>query len=1105
MQNEHDLVFKNIQKYKRKFYLNLLLRGLIWSLAIILAVFLVITFAEYVAWFSKQVRTALFFTFILSAAFVLFQWVLLPLYKLINLDRSFPDERAASEIGSSFPDIRDKLLNLLQLQKRFSLQKDSLLEASIRQKSGEIGPVSFDSAIDYGTNTRYLQYLVPTVLLLLGAWIFLPALFTGSAKRIVNFSEDYAPEAPFQFVLQNQSLQAFKNEDYTLNLKFEGSTRPKTAFIVLNGRRIKLQEQAAGLFSYTIPKVQESKNLLFEAAGFSSGEYKLEVVERPSLQNFQVELKYPAYLQKNKDRLSNVGNFQVPEGTSVSWLFKTSKTDSVKLSFPAMEEDTVLLSPDNQLLNYQKQVKSSADYEVALFNRWSENKDPIKYHVEVIPDQHPAISLNPFADTTMYRFVVLGGNISDDYGLTRLQLIYRLNRAGKEAGQYKSIPLPLQPGQISQSYFYRWNLDSMNIRKGDQLEYFVKVWDNDGVNGYKPAQTGSHVLNIPDAKEFKEAISKAEQSAESGINKGIKDAQNLEEKIKKAEERLKGKNNVNYQDEKQLQEILEDREKIAEQLRELQEKTEALKQQKEQAGEKQNEKIKEKAQQLQQLMEELLDEETKKLYEELEKLLQEKSQSEDFQNVLEQLSNKEKNLEKELERALEMFKRLKFEDKLDKTIKELEELGKEQEELSKETGSKEQEAQKEEQLKKQEELSEEFKEIEKETEELNKLNQELKSPNPMENLQEEQQNIEEQQKESKEALEKGKSNKAQKAQKNAAEQMKKMAQKMEQMQGGMQMEQMQENLDNLRQITDNLIKLSFSQEELMKEFRDINQSNPRYVNLAQEQLKIKDDAVILEDSLRSLAERVFQIRTFVTREVNDMNKYLDESVNAIKERKKGEASGKQQFSMTSMNNLALLLDDILQQMQQQMADAMGMPQKGGQQKKDGEGMPGLSELQKQLNQRISELKKSGKTGRELSEELARMAAEQEQIRQALKKAEEKYGPGEKGKSPGKSGLPEQMEETESDLVNKKITRELIERQQQILTRLLETEKAMREREQDEKRKGETAKDYERRLPEAFEEYLKQKEKETELLKSVPPRLNPYYKREVDNYFKRIGL
>ena len=200
-----------------------------------------------------------------------------------------------------------------------------------------------------------------------------------------------------------------------------------------------------------------------------------------------------------------------------------------------------------------------------------------------------------------------------------------------------------------------------------------------------------------------------------------------------------------------------------------------------------------------------------------------------------------------------------------------------------------------------------------------------------------------------------------------------------------------------------------------------------------------------------------------------------------------------------MNNLALLLDDVLKQMQENMADAMGQPQKGeGQQK-----APSLSELQQQLNQQIKELKESGKSGRQLSEELAKLAAEQQRIRQALQKMEEKYGKGDDGKKPG-DGLVEKMEDTEIDLVNKQITTETIKRQREILTRLLEAEDALRERDKDEERKGETAKDYEKQVPKAFEEYFKLKEQEIELLKTIPPKLYPYYRKEVNDYFKRIG-
>jgi hypothetical protein len=102
-----------------------------------------------------------------------------------------------------------------------------------------------------------------------------------------------------------------------------------------------------------------------------------------------------------------------------------------------------------------------------------------------------------------------------------------------------------------------------------------------------------------------------------------------------------------------------------------------------------------------------------------------------------------------------------------------------------------------------------------------------------------------------------------------------------------------------------------------------------------------------------------------------------------------------------------------------------------------------------------------------------------------------------------SDIMQKMEETELDLVNKQITQETIERQQDILTRLLKSEKAEREREQDNEREGETASDYEREIPKAFEEYIKTREKQIELLQTIPLRLNPYFKNEVNEYFRRL--
>lgn len=94
-----------------------------------------------------------------------------------------------------------------------------------------------------------------------------------------------------------------------------------------------------------------------------------------------------------------------------------------------------------------------------------------------------------------------------------------------------------------------------------------------------------------------------------------------------------------------------------------------------------------------------------------------------------------------------------------------------------------------------------------------------------------------------------------------------------------------------------------------------------------------------------------------------------------------------------------------------------------------------------------------------------------------------------------------MDQIERDLVNKRLTNEMLKRQQEILTRLLEHEKAEREREQDEKRQAESARQIQPKMPPALEEYLKKRRAEIEQFRTVSPALKPYYKQLVEEYLK----
>jgi hypothetical protein len=502
-------------------------------------------------------------------------------------------------------------------------------------------------------------------------------------------------------------------------------------------------------------------------------------------------------------------------------------------------------------------------------------------------------------------------------------------------------------------------------------------------------------------------------------------------------------------------------------------------------------------------MEELLDEETKKLLEELQRLLQENASPSEIQKLLDKLNKDSKNLENELERTLALFKQLQFEYKTDQLIKDLKkDIVGQQEMLDKtELAEKEQkkgenEANKWQELSKEQEmLNKEFSKTTEKLEELNELNQELGNIEELPDKDDASQ-VDQLQNQSKENLQESAPSKAKQQQQKAIQKMSEMAQQMEEMQNEMYMEMDMRNLETLRQIIHGLIKLSFDQEALIQQFRELQPTDPRFNTLAQRQLKVKDDVKVLEDSLLALSKRDEMMGSFITREITELNDHLTKAIDANRERSRQTALSEMQFSMASINNLALMLDSHFDMMMQMMANA-----KPSMKSKQKVKEPNLSQLQQQLNNRIEQLKNSGKGGRQLSEELAQMAAEQERIRRALQEMQEKMK--QNGSELPGGDVIEKMEETEIDLVNKQLTDQLIQRQRDILTRLLEAEKSIREQDFEEERKGETAKDYQKEIPKAIEEYLKQKERELELIKTMPPKLYPFYKKEVSEYFKRL--
>lgn len=1128
MANRLDRVSDNISSFQRKYYLNLFVRGSLLSLTLLLAYLLLASLLEYNLWLGKSVRLTLFSLFFLTAAYCLYRYLRNPLLWWLS-GRGIGPVDSARIIGQNLPAIQDRLVNFLQLSS-LNQNRGALLEASLEQKAALFDQFRFDATIDLRENTRYLKYLAIPFIAFALILLINREIITQSTERIVNFDREYSPKAPFRFYLEHQKLVTFPNEDFELHVRLEGEAIPDAAYLVIGQQRVKMEARNAGHFFYTFEKPQQDFSFQVEAAGFYSDTYFLRMVNRPELLALNIQLSFPRYIGRPTQVRQNAGHIEIPEGTRVTWTVQAANTERASIQFASETGPTPIESTDNQLFMFSKGFNNPDSYTIALDNINSRNKDQISYRVDVIKDQYPAITVDHLRDSVLFRSVMLAGELQDDYGITRLLLQYQISGKNRK-DSVGAVPIAIS-GLTRQRFFYRWNLDSLQLNAGDKLQYYLEVWDNDGVHGSKSTKSSAYQFELPTDEAFEAEITRSQTSTENEIERSLSQAKSLKESIEEAEQRLKGKQSLDWQDRKMLEDLIQQKNNLDKMIEELKKENQLL-EEKKSAYSEQNERIREKSEQIQKLMDQLLDEETKKLFQELEKMLRENQDPSQIQKMLEKMDRQEINLEKELERTLELFKSLQYDYKLDQAIQNLGKQIEKQEELLDQTkelsgekgeekkgeprkddsrtqdeksagkegkegekGSEERPKSAEELAREQEELLKQSEEFEQSMEELKKLGEELDREEDTPGK-EEMEEVQQLQQQSKENLQQNEPGKASTPQKKSIGQMKQMKERLEGMQNSMEMEIDQQNLESLRQIIHGLIKLSYDQEALIKEFNTVQQSDPVYVTLSQQQLKIKDDSKVLEDSLLSLAKKDPFMGSIVTREVGTLNDHLDKASLNIKERRKSNASAEMQLSMTSINNLALMLNDHFEMMMQMMQNAMPSMSKGKQ-----KGKKSLSEMQMKLNQQMEEIRKSGKSGRQLSEEMAKMAAEQERIRRALQEMQEKMK--QEGGQPFGNDIPARMEQTELDLVNKQLTEQTIRRQKEIMTRLLESEKSMREQELDQERKGETAKDYQKDIPKAFEDYLRLKEKEVELLKTVPPKLYPYYKNEVNEYFKRLG-
>jgi hypothetical protein len=1082
-----------------------MLKGLIYSLSVILVLFLVVDGIEYFAWTNVLTRTIIFYSFLVIALLVVIYYIVIPAFKLASIGKTISRKQAAQIIGEHFPHVSDKLLNTLQLKELAESYQTTdevqLLEASIEQRASGLNPIPFRSAIDLKKNVKHLRYFVPPLLVILLILLISPAFITDPSSRLVNHSTHFEKPLPYQLEILNQSMEVLQHDDFKLTVKAEGEEIPSK--IRINDGRFSytMSESRPGIYEYTFKDVNQDVHFKLLTEDFKSSNYLLKVLAKPIIFSFDIVLDYPSYLNKKDDVIENSGDISVPEGTKLKWNIFTKDTRSVLFK---VAEITEKLSPvEGNRFQFEKEANQNFYYTLVPENEHVVSNDSMSFSVQVIRDEFPAINVSEQLEESIYGFANYHGTIDDDYGFMSLKFVYRKENSIET--NWISQDLVIDPGLTRQHFNYSVQAIDFNLLPGESLTYFFEVRDNDAVNGFKRTKSSTYNLHLPDESELEENIEETSDQIKKQLKEAAAELDKVNKELEEAQIALFEKQELSWMDKQQLAELIKKEQALQNKIAQLNELREDISEIEDLLDKSSNEQLEEKLSQLEELFEKLKNEELEKQLDDLKKELEnlDKDQLSDY---LEKIKQENEQLKNNLEQNLELYKQLEFEQKIQETVEKLNELSDKQTELAEQTGEKK--ISKESSLKEQEKIKEQFSEIEKDLAKAEELNKQLEDSFDVEVDQESMESIEQEMSEASENLEKSKQKKASESQGNAGEKMEEMANSLNMMMQSAMQSRMGEDVDQIKKLLDNLLDLSFSQELLMEEVKETSQNDPAYIDNIEQLKLLQDDFTIVHDSLIAISKRQMMVQPFIIKESDKVNYYIERALKSMQDRNIGGALGEQQYSMTSMNNLALMLAESLDKMQQ----SMQMSGSGGGKPcpNPGTGSPSTMEMMTKMQQELNKGMSKGKKGEGTkgegdqpgSEELARMAATQGEIRRQLQEyIEQLESEGGNGSSLNK--VVDEMKKTEDDIVNRRISQETIERQKQIEVRLLKSEKAEQEREKEKKRESVAGINKKRSNFTDEKEYKKQSESQEEILITAPIEMSPFYRALLNKYLYKL--
>jgi len=822
----------------------------------------------------------------------------------------------------------------------------------------------------------------------------------------------------------------------------------------------------------------------------ASDTFFVQVYEEPSVRNLTVRYRYPEYTGLSPEiEYESSGNIRGIINTDVSIEIETNNP----------LEEALLIFSNGTLLEMERMgrnlfetdftLKESGSYHFKLTDFLGNEARRLERQITVIPDKTPEIEIvYPGRDTVFTQNMMQQMKFfaTDDYGLQKLQLKYQINE-----NEIISETLQEQITTKTLEYDYVFDLSGSYMLPGDRVIYWVEISDN--APAPQTATSQRFILRFPSIEEIFAEIEREEEMKMDSFRRSIEQSRELQDEFEQKRREMMKREEFDWEDRQELEQFLNRQEDLNQQIDTIADEYQQLLE-KFQDNPSLSQETLEKMERIKELMDEIADERMQDMMEQMRAAMEDMDRDE-LLKAMEDFKFSMEEFDRKLQNTLDLLENIKKEQSIQKALAISKEMEQMQQDLLERT---EQESADSQALaEEQERISDKLDALRDQLEEATELMDDDKDRELKEALQElqeqiEAENLDQDLEQSRDHLQNMDMSQAVSSQEQALQKMQRMTQKLDEMAEAM----MSESMSGMAEVIQATIRrlLALSQEHQVTASR-----------LAQDPFPIYPDLIAGFDALQLALQKLYsspQIILYIT------PKFImdaDMTLTAYREMFNQIINTRNPNIRNHLNNVQkginLMIFNLMQtrdNMQQGPGGAMESMMQAMQ--KMGQEQMAMNMLTQQL---LDMLGGSEGYSQEARQQMQRLARDEERLAENLRRLME-TNPEAQRQASAINQLIEELESVARQLRQNRLNEDLIRQQERILSRLLDINKSVHQREYSEQRRGEIREEGEWSLPPDVQQEF-QRLRQRALLEENYQNFPQEYQELIREYLRLINI